>query len=128
MKITPILRDTKGATSIEFALTAIPFMLIVFGLLQCGLWIWTQFALQHAAEMAARCASINSTLCGTTGAVQNYAAQQALGMNVQASIFSVTQASCGNQVAAHYIFPSFAPSLGLPSVTLAAQACFPTSS
>ncbi len=79
--------DTKGAASIEFALTALPFMLIVFGLLQCGLWIWTQFALQHATEMATRCASINTTLCGTTGAIQNYAAQQALGLNVQASIF-----------------------------------------
>jgi len=128
MKMTSILGNTNGAVSIEFALTALPFMLVVFGLLQCGLWIWTQFALQHATEMATRCASINSTLCGTTEAIQNYAAQQALGLNVQASIFSVAKMSCGNQVTAHYIFPSFAPSLGFPSLTLTAQACFPSSS
>ena len=130
MTIRHAFRDTRAVTSIEFALTAPLFILIIFGLLQFGLWIWAQFALQHATAMAARCASINTTTCGSTSQIQTYAAQQALGLNVSPSIFEFNQPSkppCGNQVTANYIFPAFAPALGLPSLTLTAQACFPSS-
>lgn len=127
MTIQHLFRDKRAATGIEFALTAPLFILIIFGLLQFGLWIWTQFALQHATEMAARCASVNSTKCGSTSDIQTYAAQQALGLNVSSSIFGFSKISCGNQVTANYIFPAFAPALGFPSLTLKAQACFPSS-
>jgi hypothetical protein len=50
---------------------------------------------------AARCASVNPTLCGTTGQIQTYAANQA-GAGLEASIFSVAKAGCGNQVSASY--------------------------
>ena len=125
MRLQQFSNDRRAVTSIEFALTAPLFILIIFGLLQFGLWIWTQFALEHATAMAARCASINTTTCGSPSQIQTYAAQQALGLYVSPSIFSYSQPSCGNQVAASYIFPAFAPALGLPSMTLIAQACFP---
>lgn len=127
MTIRHAFRDTRAVTSIEFALTAPLFILIIFALLQFGLWIWTQFALQHATEMAARCASVNTTICGSTNSIQTYAAQQTLGLYVAPSIFTYSKPSCGNQVAASYMFPAFAPALGLPNVTLSAQACFPHS-
>lgn len=127
MRFQQFSNDKRAVTSIEFAITAPLFILIIFGLLQFGLWIWTQFALQHATEMAARCASVNSTICGTASAIQTYAAQQALGLTVPSSIFAFSQTSCGNEVTAHYMFPSFAPALGFPSLTLTAQACFPSS-
>ena len=54
-----IWRDERGATALEFAILAPVFFLIIFGIIAFGLLFWTQVGLQHGAEMAARCASIN---------------------------------------------------------------------
>src|SRR5437016_2558775 len=58
------LRNDRGASAIEFALTAPVFFMTLIGLIQCSLLLWAQFGLQHGVEMAARCASINTSLCG----------------------------------------------------------------
>lgn len=117
--------EDNGTTAVEFAMTAPLFFLIVLGAVQVGFWLFQGFGLQHAVEMAARCASINTTLCGTPHAVQTYAAGQASELGVSASVFSVSQPSCGNQVSASLELPTFAPGLGMPSVTWHAQSCFP---
>ena len=75
----------EGATAVEFAMTAPVFFLILFGIIQGGLLLWTQLGLQHGAEMAARCAGVNKILCGNNGAITNFAAQQAYGLNPPAS-------------------------------------------
>lgn len=118
-----MLRDARGVTAVEFALTAPAFLLALVGLTQLGFWMWSKVGLQHATEMAARCASINTTICGNATNIQNYAAGQALGLRFSPSIFVVSQTSCGNQVSASYVFASFAPFL--PNVTIEAHACFP---
>ena len=115
----------QGAAAVEFAMTAPVFLMLILGAIQVGFWLREGFGLQHAVEMAARCASVNRTLCGTTGATQSYAAGQAYGLAVSASLFNVSQLSCGNEVSASLALPTFAPKLGLPSVTWHAQSCFP---
>lgn len=47
-------RDTEGATAIEFALVAMPFFLFAFGILGLGLHFFTNNALEHAVDTAAR--------------------------------------------------------------------------
>jgi len=126
VKRTKIWRDQQGASAVEFALIAPVFFLFVFGIIAFGLLFWTQVGLQHGAEMAARCASINTTLCPNSNpsAITNYALQQALGLNLPSSTFTYSTPACGNQVSASYTF-EFPDILNRSPLTLTAQACFP---
>jgi Flp pilus assembly protein TadG len=128
VKLAGIWRDQRGASAVEFAILAPVFFLLIFGIIAFGLVFWTQVGLQHGAEMAARCASINATLCPTSNptAITNYATQQAFGLSLPASTFTYTQPSppCGNQVSASYTF-EYPNILNLGPLTLTAQACFP---
>jgi Flp pilus assembly protein TadG len=125
MKFPRMLRDNRGATAVEFAITAPVFFVLLFGILDGGLLVWTQIGLQHGAEAAARCASINSTVCGTPATIQNYAAQNAFGLTIDPTSFSVTSPACGNQVSATHTFVFASGYFGAPSFTLTAQSCFP---
>ncbi len=126
MKLAGICRDERGTTALEFALTAPAFFLFLFGIIGLGLMFWTQIGLQHGTEMAARCASINTTLCPTNNpsAITNYAMQQAYGLSLPASTFAYSPQACGNQVNASYTF-AFTGIFNMSPITLTAQACFP---
>ena len=125
MKILRLLRDIRGISAVEFALTAPVFFALLFGIIEGGLMVWTQIGLQHGAEAAARCASVNTTLCGTASGIQNYAAQNALGLSITPSTFSVSASACGNQVTANYTFGFVTAYFGAASMTLNAESCFP---
>ena len=125
MKATRICGDESGASAIEFGLTAPLFFMIVLGIIEAGLFVWTQAGLQHGAEMAARCATVNATTCPNTGAIQNFAVQQAYGLSFAPSVFSVTTPACGNQVSATYTYQFITSYFGAPTLTLNAQSCFP---
>jgi Flp pilus assembly protein TadG len=118
------LRDRKGGTAIEFALTAPAFFLLAMGAVEVGLLCWAQLALQQGSEAAARCASINKTICGTTAQIQTYASAQSFGLAPATSTFTVSNAACGNRVQASYN-PPFLTGFAMSSVTLTASACFP---
>ena len=126
MKLVRICHDQQGASAVEFALIAPVFFLFIFGIIAFGIMFWTQVGLQHGAEMAARCASINNTLCpnNNPSAITNYAMQQALGLSLPSSTFTYSTPTCGNQVSASYTF-QFPGILNLSPLTLTAQACFP---
>lgn len=126
MKFANIWRDQQGASAVEFALLAPVFFAFVFGIIAFGLLFWTQIGMQHGAEMAARCASINTTLCPTSNpsAITDYALQQALGLSLPSSTFTYSTPACGNQVSASYTF-QFPDILNRSPLTLTAQACFP---
>jgi hypothetical protein len=79
---------------------------------------------------------VNAALCGTSSAVQDYAVQQAWGLNdVTAAAFAVEDSSCGKQVTATYNFQFIIPWPGTASplgssnaITLSATACYPPQS
>lgn len=119
-----LLHDLRAASAIEFAMTAPIFFLLLFAIIEGGLLLWTQLGLQNAVDMAARCASVNVTLCGNAGAVQTYAAQNAFGLNVPPSTFTFSTPTCGNQVSASYTY-DFIVSISAPTITLNARSCFP---
>lgn len=127
MKLATIWRDNRGTSALEFALTAPAFFLFIFGIIEFGLLFWTQIGLQHGAEMAARCASINTALCpaANSSTITSYAAQQAFGLTLPAQTFTYSTPACGNQVSATYAF-EFPQILNLSPLTLTAQACFPS--
>ena len=126
--MNPLLacKDEGGSAAVEFGMTAPAFFMLVAGIIGCSLLLWTQLGLQHGTEMAARCASVNTAICGSVSAIQSYAAQQAFGLNPPASTFTVTTAACGNRVSASYTLSFFTTYFGRPSLVLTAGSCFPS--
>jgi Flp pilus assembly protein TadG len=124
MSVRAFLTNRGGGTAIEFALTAPAFFFLVIGAIQMGLLCWAQLALQQGSEAAARCASVNKTLCGTTTQIQTYASAQSFGLTPARSTFTVSTQACGNKVQARYV-PPFLNAFVMSSVTLTASACFP---
>jgi TadE-like protein len=58
--ILKLLRDdTRGGSLVEFTVTVPFFLLLMFGLIQVGLLLYTKAGLQHGVEQATRCASVN---------------------------------------------------------------------
>ena len=56
-KINPFRRwrkDESGATAIEFGAVALPFFMLIFGILGIGLHFFTTSSLEHAVESASR--------------------------------------------------------------------------
>jgi len=47
-------RDDAGVTSIEFAIVALPFLMLLFGLMSVCVYYFTNFTLENAAWQAAR--------------------------------------------------------------------------
>ncbi len=120
-----LFKDRRGATAVEFALTLPVFLLMFFGLWQTGYGLWWQFGLQHGAQMAARYASVTLPR-PSDSAIKTYAASQSYGLNPTPSIFVVSQPTCGNQVSADYALSPVGAIIGIPPLTLHAQACYAT--
>ena len=115
--------DARGNAAIEFALVSVPLLMFVFGIIATAQAVWLQNAINVSVGEAARCASVNPTLCGSPSQIQAYAADQS-GAGLDSSIFSVEAASCGNRVSARYPMALIIPFMSL-SVNLSAQACYP---
>ena len=52
----PYLQEEKGASSAEFALVVIPFLVMVFAIIGVSIMFYANHTLQYAAEAAARSA------------------------------------------------------------------------
>src|SRR6476620_485714 len=130
MKTSKIWREVSGSVAAEFGLTAPYFLVAVFGIVNAGLLLWTQLGLQHGVEMAARCGSVNTTLCPDNDAIKTYAGTQTLGFPVSASNFTIAPGDCGGiQVSGNYPYNIFGfvkwGGTPLVSINLSAQSCFP---
>jgi len=125
MKRARFLRAEEGTSAIEFAIVGPVFLMLLIGITEGGVLLWTQLGLQHGAEMAARCSTVNKTICGTPSAIQEYAVQRSLGVNPPASTFSVESPACGIQVSANYNYQFVSTNFGTASMVLTAQSCVP---
>jgi Flp pilus assembly protein TadG len=126
MMLRAFAGDARGASAVEFAITAPIFCMLLVGIIEGGLLLWTQIGLQHGTQMAARCATIDRSVCGSADQIQSYAAQQSYGLNPPSSTFTFSAAACGNQVSASYQFQLLSNYFGMPALQIRAQSCFPT--
>jgi Flp pilus assembly protein TadG len=115
--------DEGGNLAIEFGLLAPTLMLFIFGIAEGGRMLWTVNALHYSVQEAARCASVDTTTCGTATQIQSFAAGRS-GAGFASSVFTATVVSCGNRVSASYTMPLNIP-LMPHSITLSAQSCYP---
>jgi Flp pilus assembly protein TadG len=125
MTTKTFFKDQRGTSAVEFAITLPVFILMLFGVWQISFGVWAQCALQHGADMAARCMSVNPTVCGNinVSGTQSYAASQSYGLNPSPSVFAVSTQTCGSQVSATYPLSPVVANLSIFAVTLHAQAC-----
>jgi Flp pilus assembly protein TadG len=47
-------KDEQGFTAVEFGMVALPFLMLLFGIIEIGLLYFTTFSLENATEQAAR--------------------------------------------------------------------------
>ena len=114
MIVRRFLEHGGGASAVEFGLVAPVFFAALLGALELGVLFWTNLGLQHATERAARCASVNKTICGSDTAIKTYAASQVFGLTVPLSSFAVAQPACGVQVNASLIAETLVDFAGPP--------------
>ena len=117
-----MIRHEGGASAVEFALILPVFVAFLFGMINCGLMLWTQLGLEHGVVAAARCATINPSSCPDVPA---YAAQEAYALPVPKTAFTLTTPACGNQVGASYGFQFVTLIFPQMNVTLTARSCYP---
>ena len=81
--IAPADRWRSGAVMVEFAMLILPFITLVFGVIEYARMQWTRSALQEVALAGARCAGLQAVGCtlaatsGTTNRPYNAAATRA---------------------------------------------------
>ena len=117
------LFDRVGATAVEFAILGPLLLVLLIGIIEFGRMLWVENALQYAVAQAARCMTVDTSVCGSTRETQDFAASSS-GMSFPTSIFLVGPAACGNKVTASYPF-TFAAGLFPYAITLDAQSCYP---
>lgn len=81
-------KNEDGATAVEFALIAIPFLIILLGVMESGRMLWTMNGVQFAAEETARFASINPD--ATDAELNRRAGDKLRGMRVDAAPLQLT--------------------------------------
>lgn len=118
-----LLAASDGVTAIEFGLLAPALFLLLFGVMEFGRMVWTQTGLHYSVEEAARCASVNASVCGTPAQIAAYAAGSVSELNLASSVFTVTSPSCGHQVTASLKY-AFLSNFFTTSPILTATACF----
>ena len=116
-------KNERGGGAAEFALVVIPFMALIFMIINLSMMFYANQTLQFAAEAAARCYSVDSVNCSTTGAAQIYATGRYSGPNIGAA-FVATASGCGHTVNGTGNFPLNAVFVNV-TVPLSATACFP---
>jgi Flp pilus assembly protein TadG len=60
-----LLKSRGAMTTIEFAILAAVLIPLTSAIIELGLLLWTQTAIQSVASLTARCAAISSNLCST---------------------------------------------------------------
>lgn len=60
-------KDQRGAAAVEFALVAVPLLLVLFGIIEYGRLQWTRSAMESVANSGARCIGIGQVECSNSG-------------------------------------------------------------
>jgi Flp pilus assembly protein TadG len=120
---TELRRDQRGAAAVEFVLILIPMVMLTIGAINLSMMIYTVATLNYAAEDAARCLTVKTTVCTNQTTMSAYAKGRYKG--AAAPSFTSSSAACGNRVVgtASYKFTTGFTNTTIP---LSAVACYPT--
>lgn len=121
---------SRGVVAVEYAILLPVFLLFVLGIMDMGRLLWTQVTLDRFVQQAARCAVITPSTCGTAAQIQTFAVTTNYGMSFSDAAFTLASPTTCGTVAGKLVTVSkpfqFSAPLISPSLTLGAQACYPT--
>ena len=106
----------------EFAIVGPVFLTLMVGTIYTCMLLYSMASMHYAVEQGARCASVNSTTCGSSSAIISYT--QAAFYGTVTPTFTYASAACGHQVSGstnfsyHFLWTTL-------TVPLSATACFP---
>ena len=116
--------DLAGALTVEFALILPAFvMVLVGGFYGCDL-MFVASSMQYASQAAARCASVQATVCTDSTSIVAYANSHFAASGVSAPTFSYSASGCGHVVSASYTYVLDTGMVRF-NVPLSSTACFP---
>ncbi len=115
-----------GASAVEFALVALVFVGVILGVMGLGVMFWTNTTLHYAAEDAARCAVVKTTICTSAATTRTYAANHYMGPAIS-PVFTATKSGCGAGGWTVTGSANYPLNTGLFSMTIpiSATSCFP---
>lgn len=122
-RLLRLARNTAGATAVETALLLPVFIAMILGGISAGMFGFAVSNLNLAVEEAARCASVNATVCATSTAITDRAAADYTGPAIS-PVFTYSTVGCGHTVSATATF-SFNLVPGLVNIPLTAKSCYP---
>lgn len=137
-------KNDRGASAVEFALVAVPLLLLIVGTVEYGRLLWTRQAMQSIAVEAARCMGVKQTECRSGSSYSANATRQMviaragrIGVTLTANDVTLNPSTtCSgvagfSQVSVSYTFTSAAPEMLTALATggaLSVSACFPNQS
>ncbi len=112
-----------GAATVEFALVLPMFLVLLIGGFFCAFMLFTFGGLHYAVERAARCYSVQTTVCSSVDTTRSYALTQFSGYGVTPT-FTPSSQTCGKQVSGSVNFDMnfYVRTVTIP---LNATACYP---
>lgn len=135
--ISRLLQSRDGTTSLEFAVIAPVFLMLLLGIPAAGFLLWAKGAIELAASQTARCVAIGSADCTDRTAYTAYATSILADWGIASLISPITVTSQSyvtcNRLAGPFssvtitsatgIGPSFVAPLS--NLMLTATACYP---
>jgi Flp pilus assembly protein TadG len=122
-KVRSLRRRNDGAAALEFAMVIPAFIALTVGAMFTANLVFTVASMHYATEAAARCASIQTTVCTSAGVIQSYATSHYAGPSVSPS-FVYSTAGCGHTVTGTVTY-----SLNIGSMTqnvpVSTSSCYP---
>jgi len=115
--------DTSGAATAEFVLILPVMIILSLGTINASFMLYAYARLHYAAQDAARCRAVKTSVCSDNTTTESYALSRLAGPLVSPS-FTQSTALCGNTVTGT---ATFKVSTGLTTtpITMQARACYP---
>ena len=120
------LKDSRGASAVEFALIAPVVLIMMLGLIEFGRAFWIKSTLQFAVEEAGR---YNMVYTSKTEAEIKAYAEGMLPSVLSGATVTATEETTGSDefmsITATFDFDSLVPLLNIPTITLQAKSRVP---
>jgi Flp pilus assembly protein TadG len=119
-----LLREDDGQSLVEYAVSAILFMIILFGTIDLGIGIWRYNMIADLAQQGARWASVRGSQGSSPASisdVQNYVIGRAPGFPVTVTpSVAPSTLSAGSVITVNvqHVFQPFTPLIPVGSMTL----------
>lgn len=119
-----LVSNEAGISTAEFAMVGPAALMMMIGGMYVSMLGFTAASLRYATQQGARCASVNSTLCGDAAATQTYALSQFRNISGGTATFTASDQTCGKQVTGSITYMLEAGTWEL-AIPISASACFP---